>query len=704
MKYLFPGILILVVMSCSSPTGFSYPETVKKPVTDTYHGTEIADPYRWLEDDRSEETEAWVKAQNEVTFSYLESIPFRNELRERMTRLWNYPRMSAPDKEGDLFFYSYNSGLQNQSMIFVKEDLESEGKVFLDPNKLSEDGTVALSTYSVSNDQKYFAYGISRGGSDWQEFFIREIASGRDLDDHLKWIKFSGISWLKDGFFYSRYDQPKEGDELTGENKNSKIYYHRAGTAQSEDQLIYSDETHPDWMFRTSVTEDENYLILAVTESTSGNAIAFRKADSEPGPFTWLDRDFDNDYTVVGNKGNLLYLLTNLDAPRYRILAVDLENPDPQNWKEIIPEHEMNVLESADLMGGRIVTTYLKDAYHMALVFDLKGDLVHEVPLSGIGTLGEFHGKMEENVAFFSFSSFNYPPSVFQYHIDQNVVELYFRPEVEFDADAYETNQIFYTSKDGTRVPMFIVHRKGLKLDGSNPTLLYGYGGFNVSRSPSFSTTRAVWLELGGVFALANIRGGGEYGEEWHKSGTLLQKQNVFDDFIAAAEYLIEEKYTSSDRLAIYGGSNGGLLIGAVINQRPDLFAAAVPMVGVMDMLRFHKFTIGRFWTVDYGSSEDPKQFEYLLKYSPLHNISSEKEYPAVLVTTGDHDDRVVPAHSFKYIATLQEKYDGENPVLIRINTDAGHGAGKPTEMVIEEYSDIWSFILSNLDFTPVFP
>ncbi len=704
MKYLIPGLMILVAMSCSDPSGFTYPETRKGTVADTYHGTEIADPYRWLEDDRSEETEAWVEAQNEVTFSHLESIPFRDQLRERMTTLWNYPKMGTPRKEGDLFFYSFNSGLQNQSVIHLTEDLNEEGKVFLDPNQLSEDGTVALSTYSVSNDQKYFGYGVSKGGSDWQEFFIRDIRTGKDLADHLKWIKFSGISWFRDGFFYSRYEQPEKGSELTGENRNSKVYYHRAGTGQSEDILIYSDGAHPDWMFRTAVTEDEKYMFLSVTESTSGNALAFRKAGTGQEPFIWLDRDFDNDHIPVGNDGSILYLLTNLDAPRYRLVAIDLENPDSEAWKEVIPEHEIQVLESASLLGGKIVATYLKDAYHIVRVFDLEGTPVHEVALPGIGSVGGFSGKMKNDIAFFSFSSFNYPPSVFRYHINQNLVELHFSPDVDFDADNYETKQVFYTSKDGTRVPMFIVHRKGIELNGDHPALLYGYGGFNVSLTPSFSTTRAIWLEQGGVFALANIRGGGEYGEKWHKSGTLLRKQNVFDDFIAAAEYLISEDYTSSERLAIYGGSNGGLLIGAVINQRPDLFAAAVPMVGVMDMLRFHKFTIGRFWTVDYGSSDDPEQFEYLLNYSPLHNISTDKDYPAVLVTTGDHDDRVVPAHSFKYIATLQEKYKGENPVMIRINTDAGHGAGKPTDKVIAEYSDIWSFLFYHTGFAPEFP
>jgi prolyl oligopeptidase len=703
MKHTIPAILILLAMSCTQESPFLYPTTAKGDVIDTYHGTEIPDPYRWLEDDMSEETAAWVKAQNELTYSYLETIPFREALRERMTEIWDYPKMGTPNKEGDYYFYSYNTGLQNQSIIYLKRDMESKGQVFLDPNTFSEDGTVALSGYSISNDHKYMAYGISRGGSDWREFYVKDVESGKQLDDHLEWIKFSGISWFKDGFFYTRYPKPEEGDELKAANMNASIYYHSIGNPQSQDLLIHQDETHPEWGFGMSVTEDEKYMVLTVTESTSGNAIAFKKAGMDETPFTWLDRDFDNDYSLVGSQGQLLFVLTNHKAPRYKLIAIDVANPDPSNWMDIVPEHKENVLESATLAGGKIICTYVQDAYHTAAVYELDGSMLHEVSLPGIGSLGGFSSKMEDNTAFYSFSSFNYPSTIFTYNVAENISELYYSPEVDFDADAYETKQVFYTSKDGTKVPMFIVHKKGLELNGSNPTLLYGYGGFNISMSPSFSTTRAVWLEQGGVFALANIRGGGEYGEEWHRAGTVLQKQNVFDDFIAAAEFLIEEKYTSNKRLAIYGGSNGGLLIGAVVNQRPELFAAAVPMVGVMDMLRFHKFTIGRYWTVDYGSSEDPEEFEYLLAYSPLHNISSEKDYPAILVTTGDHDDRVVPAHSFKYAATLQEKYSGINPVMIRINTDAGHGAGKPTDMVIREYSDVWAFLFKNLEFTPEF-
>jgi prolyl oligopeptidase len=703
MKFSVIAIFLIMAFSCTPKNAFVYPETRKGDVVDNYHGTEVADPYRWLEDDMSEETADWVRAENEVTFSYLETIPFRGALKERMTKIWNYPKMGLPFKEGDRYFYSYNSGLQNQDILYMKNSLDEEGSVFLDPNTFSEDGTVALSVLSVSNDHRYLAYGISRSGSDWQEFFVREIPSAKNLDDHLEWIKFSGIAWFRDGFFYTRYDKPATGDELKAENKNAKVYYHKVGTPQDQDVLIYKDETHPDWGFSIEVTEDEQYMLLYVTESTSGNALAFRKAGVGKDAFTWIDSDFDDDYQAIGNKDDILYIRTNAEAPRYRLMAIDLNHPARENWMSIIPEDERNVLESANLAGGKIIAAYLKDAYNIAMVYNLDGTLYHEISLPGIGSLGGISAKMKEGTAFYSFSSFNYPSTIFKYEIGTNRSELFFSPEVDFDSDACETRQVFYESKDGTRVPMFIAYKKGLKLDGNNPTLLYGYGGFNITYSPSFSTPRAVWLEQGGVFALANIRGGGEYGEEWHKAGTVLNKQNVFDDFIAAAEYLIDNHYTSSKKLAIYGGSNGGLLIGAVVNQRPDLFAVAVPMVGVMDMLRFHKFTIGRYWTADYGSSDDPEQFRYLLGYSPLHNISGDLEYPAVLVTTGDHDDRVVPAHSFKYIATLQEKYKGDHPVMIRINTDAGHGAGKPTAKMIEEYSDIWSFIYWNMGVTPKF-
>ena len=702
MKKAILFILITSAMACTTEVKIEYPETRKGDVVENYHGTEVADPYRWLEDDMSEETGAWVKAQNEVTYAYLDRIPFREALQERMTEMWNYPRMGAPQKEGDVYFYSYNTGLQNQSIIYKKSSLDAEGEVFLDPNKLSEDGTVSLAGFSVSNDHKYVAYAISRGGSDWREILVRDIESSKDLDDHVQWVKFSSISWYKDGFFYTRYEQPEEGDELKAANMNAMIYYHKLGTGQDQDLLIHKDPEHPERGFGMGVSEDEKYMFLTASQSTSGNSLAFKKAGLDKKAFTWIDEDFDDDYIPIGNKGNTVFVLTNNEASNFRLVAIDLANTAPENWKDVIPESEKQVLEGATLAGGKIIATFLKDAYNQAKVYELDGTLLHEVSLPGIGSVGGFTAKMKDNTAYYSFSSFNYPSTIFSYNIAENKSEVYYEAEVDFDAEAYETKQVFYTSKDGTEVPMFIVHKKGLELDGKNPTLLYGYGGFNISMSPSFSVTRAVWLEQGGVFALANIRGGGEYGKAWHEAGTVLQKQNVFDDFITAAEYLVEKNYSSPERLACYGGSNGGLLIGAVVNQRPDLFAAAIPFVGVMDMLRFHLFTIGRYWTADYGCSDDAEQFEYLYKYSPIHNIS-DKDYPAIMVATGDHDDRVVPAHSFKYAATLQEKYTGSSPVLIRINTDAGHGAGKPTDKVIAEYSDTWSFILYNMDFQPDF-
>jgi len=702
MRKLIISMLLVSAMGCTSQNSFDYPETRKGDVVDNYHGTGVPDPYRWLEDDMSEETAQWVRAQNDLTFSYLEGIPFRDAVRERMTEIWDYPKMGTPRQEGDLLFYLYNSGLQNQDIVYMKRG-DSEAGVFIDPNTFSEDGTASLAMYEPSGDQKYVAYAISRGGSDWREIKIREVETGHDLEDHLYWVKFSGISWYRDGFFYTRYEEPEQGNELVAQNRNARVFYHRVGTSQADDLLMYKDEDYPDRGFGISATEDENYLILTATESTSGNALAFRKAGLEKGPFTWIDKDFDHNMVPVGNKDRMLYVLTDYQAPRYRLVGIDLDRPDEDNWVDVIPQHETDVLESVVLSGDRIIASFLRDAYNVAAVHDLRGSFLHEVSLPGIGSLGGFSGHLDDSIAYYSYSSFNYPSTIFRYNTAENTSGEYFSPEVDFERDAYETHQVFYTSKDGTKVPMFIVHKKGLRPDGNTPTLLYGYGGFNVTYSPSFSTTRAVWLEQGCVFALANIRGGGEYGEEWHRAGTVLQKQNVFDDFIAAAEYLISENYTSSEKLAIYGGSNGGLLIGAVVNQRPELFAAAVPFVGVMDMLRFHKFTIGRYWTVDYGSSDDPEQFEYLLSYSPIHNISGDKDYPAILVATGDHDDRVVPAHSFKYIATLQEKYKGNNPVMIRINTDAGHGAGKPTDMMIAEYSDVWSFIWQNMDFTPRF-
>jgi len=692
-------VLITLVMSCkTNHEKLVYPETKKIDHIDNYHGTAVADPYRWLEDDNSEETKAWVQDQNRVTFGYLEQIPFREQLKDRITELWDYPKMGNPTKRRGIYFYSYNSGLQNQSVVYMMRDLNEKGEVFLDPNLLSDDGTVSLTAFTVSKDAKYAGYGISRAGSDWQEFFIRDIESGEDLKDHLKWIKFSGLSWYRDGFFYSRYPEPESGDKLTGTNRDQKVYYHRVGTPQSEDKLVYEDPEFPMRGFYVSITDDEQYAIITSTESTSGNAIGFKKM-TETG-YNWLVHSFEKDYSFIGNRDNILYVITNQDAPRYKLIAIDLDNPAPENWTDLIPESD-NVLQSCSYIGGKLIVSYLKDAYDIVKVFDTKGTFLHDVEFPGIGSVGGFSGDVDDEITFYTFTSFNYPPVIFKYNIIDNTSEVFYESEIDFDGSKYVTNQVFYESKDGTRVPMFIVHKKGIKLNGSNPTLLYGYGGFNVTYKPSFSSSLIAWLEQGSVYALANIRGGGEYGEAWHKAGTVLNKQNVFDDFIASAEYLITEKYSSSEKLGILGGSNGGLLVGAVVNQRPDLFAAAIPAVGVMDMLRFHKFTIGRFWTTDYGSSDDPEQFEYLYGYSPLHNISEGREYPAVMVTTADHDDRVVPAHSFKYIATLQEKYKGDNPVIIRIETDAGHGSGKPTSKQIEEIADRYAFYWYNMNFKP---
>lgn len=700
-RYLVFFAMIAIVMACTpEKEKLQYPETRKSDHVDIYHGTEVADPYRWLEDDNSEETGEWVKAQNEVTFSYLEQIPFRDKLKERLTEVWNYPKMGNPVNRNGIYFYSFNTGLQNQSVIHMKKSLEEEGEVFLDPNTFSEDGTVALSAFSVSRDGKYAGYGISRAGSDWQEFYVRDIETGKDLDDKLDWIKFSGMSWYKDGFFYSRYPKPEQGNQLTGANENNKVYYHKVGTPQSKDQLIYEEPENPLRGFGVGVTDDEQYAIISATESTSGNAFGFKKIGDKD--FTWLVESFDQDYSAIGNNDNILYVLTNQDAPRYKLVAIDLNEPAPGNWNDLLPEQE-DVLQTVSFIGGKLIATYMKDAHDVVKVFDTDGKFLHEVEFPGIGSVGGFSGEKEDQFTFYTFTSFNYPPVIFKYDIPENKSEVFYETEVDFDGNNYDTKQVFYESKDGTKIPMFIIYKKGMKMNGKNPTILYGYGGFNISQTPGFRASRAVWLEKGGIYAIANIRGGGEYGEEWHKAGTIFNKQNVFDDFIAAAEYLIAEEYTSPEKLGVLGGSNGGLLVGAVVNQRPELFAAAIPAVGVMDMLRFHIFTIGRYWVTDYGSSDDPEQFEYIYKYSPLHNISSKKEYPAVMVTTADHDDRVVPAHSFKYIATLQEKYQGDNPVIIRIETDAGHGGGKPTSKYIEEVTDEYAFFWDNMDYRPEF-
>ena len=699
-KFVIP-LLTLFMISCNQ-NSLKYPETRKDNTVDNYFGTEVADPYRWLEDDRSEETAEWVKQENELTNSYLAEIPFRDKIRNRLETLYNYERMGTPFREGDYIFYSFNNGLQNQDVIYIKKSPDAEGEVFLDPNKLSDEGTAALTSFSVSNDAEYVGYGIARAGSDWNEFFIMKTSTGEKLNDHLKWIKFSGLSWYRDGFYYSRYAEPTAEDQLKGENKNNMLYYHKAGTPQEKDKLIYKDPEHPGWSFGAQVSDDEQHLVISVVESTTGSAVYYKDLSDENSEIIKIVDNFDSDYSFIGNDGNRLYFLSNLDAPMYRLISIDAENASSGEWKTLIPENPSQVLKSCRFAGNHILALYEKEANSLLEVYDMDGNKTGKIDLPGVGTVGSISAKKKYDDFYYTYTSFNVPAEIHHYKLKTGESELYFRPEVQnFNPDDYVTEQVFYESKDGTKIPMFLAHKKDLKKDGKRPTLLYGYGGFNITYSPVFSVRNLIWMENDGIFALAGIRGGGEYGEEWHKAGMVLNKQNVFDDFIAAGKYLDNSGYTSPGRLTIMGGSNGGLLVGAVINQEPELFAVALPAVGVMDMLRFHKFTIGRYWVSDYGSSEDSVQFEYIYKYSPLHNISSEKNYPAVLVSTADHDDRVVPAHSFKYIATLQEKYHGKNPVLIRIETDAGHGAGKPVSKTIDEYADKWAFAFYNMDFVP---
>ena len=691
----------LIFNSCleNKKTALTYPETKKTDVVDDYFGTKIKDPYRWLEDDMSDETAEWVKQENNITNNYLSKIPFRNTIKDKLTEIWDYPKEGAPFKKGNKYFYFKNNGLQNQSVLFYKIELDGKEVEILDPNKLSDNGTVALKNISISNDGKYLGYSISRGGSDWEEIFIRDIETKTDFTDNLKWVKFSEISWLNDGFYYNRYPAPKEGSELSGENTNSKVYFHKIGTSQEQDILIYEDTKNPEIGFSAEVSDSKKYLIISASVSTSGNAIYLLDIKTLK-PILKFGENFEKDFGIVYDDGENLYVYTNNNAPNYKLLKINLKN---EKWTDIVSESE-NVLNAITYKIDKFIGFYLKDARSEIKIFNKDGKYLSNLDNNAIGSFSGFSSEPTDTTCFYTFTSFTEAATIYQYDIINNKSTIYKKAAIKIDSDKYETEQVFYTSKDGTKIPMFIVHKKGIKLDGTNPTLLYGYGGFNISLTPNFSISRLLWLELGGVYAVANLRGGGEYGENWHKSGTLLQKQNVFDDFIAAAEYLINKKYTSPEKLAINGGSNGGLLVGAVTNQRPDLFAVAVTQVGVMDMLRYHKFTIGRYWATDYGTSEDSKEmFDYLLSYSPIHNIKENIEYPAILITTGDHDDRVVPAHSFKYAATLQEKYKANNPILIRIETEAGHGAGKPTMKSIEEISDIYSFILFNLNYSPKF-
>ncbi len=705
---------------------FVYPLAKKVDQIDDYHGVKVADPYRWLEDPDSADSRAWIEAQNKLTFGFLNEIPERSKIKDRLTKLWNYEKYTSPIKEGGRYFYFKNDGLQNQSVFYTLKSLDGEPRILLDPNKLSTDGTVALSRWAVSEDGKYFAYGLSTSGSDWEEWKVREIETGNDLPDQIKWVKFSGASWTTDGkgFFYSRYDEPNEKTKLEDANYYQKLFYHRVGSPQSEDVLVYERKDQKEWGFDGHVTEDGRYLIVSIWQGTdprnrvfykdlqvgaasgseqvstaSGSELISTASGSEraDNKVVELINELEAAYNFIGNEGPVFWFRTDLNASRGRIIAIDTRNPERANWKELVAQAP-ETLEGVSLVGDHFIASYLKDARAQIKLFDLNGKFTREVELPGIGAAAGFGGKRKDSETFYAFTSFTSPTTIYRYDVKTGKSEVYRKPKVDFNPGHYETRQVFYNSKDGTRVPMFITHKKGLKLDGQNPTRLYSYGGFSVSLTPAFSISNLVWMEMGGVYAQPNLRGGAEYGEEWHLAGTKAKKQNVFDDFIGAAEWLIANKYTSTPKLAISGGSNGGLLVGACITQRPDLFGAALPAVGVMDMLRFHKFTIGWGWTSDYGSPDNAEDFKSLHAYSPLHNIKHGVKYPPTLITTADHDDRVVPAHSFKFAATLQAAQAGPAPTLIRIETKAGHGAGKPTSKIIEEISDSWGFLVRVLD------
>lgn len=697
---------ICILCACSpsedseKQSNLIYPDTKKVDTVDTYFGVEVPDPYRWLEDDQSDETAEWVNMQNKVTFAYLEKIPFKAKLEKRLGELFNYERLSAPNQHGEYYYYYKNDGLQNQSVLYRKPTLDGESEVFLNPNTFKEDGTISLRGSSFSEDGSMFSYLISEGGSDWRKGVIIDTEKMNQVDDTLRHIKFSGLSWKgNEGFYYTRYEAPKSGQELSGVNSKGMVFYHKMGTAQAQDQLIFTPEEEQTGA-GASLTENDRFLAITTFKGgAAGNQLFIKDLSKNNGLITIIE-DFENDHAVLESKDGLLLVYTNLNAPNYRVVSVDPNNPDPKNWKDVIPESS-NVL-SANTAGGYIFASYLEDAKSAIKQFDYEGNLIREVELPAIGSASGFGGKLEEEDLYYTFTSFTYPPTIFRYDMASGVSTLYEQPAVDFDPEAYETKQVFYKSKDGTQVPMFITYKKGIDLDGKNPTYLYAYGGFNISQTPRFSTARILWLENGGIYAQPNIRGGGEYGEKWHEAGTKMDKQNVFDDFIAAGEYLIKEKYTSSEYLAIAGGSNGGLLVGATMTQRPDLAKVAFPAVGVMDMLRYHKFTIGWAWASDYGTSADSEEmFRYLLGYSPVHNLIEGESYPATMITTADHDDRVVPAHSFKFAARLQEAHTGDNPVLIRIETDAGHGAGTPISKTIKQQADRYAFAWYNMGVIP---
>ncbi|ASZ11777.1 prolyl oligopeptidase family serine peptidase [Chitinophaga pendula] len=674
-----------------------YPDTKKVDSTDNYHGQQIADPYRWLEDDRSEATKAWVTAENQVTRSYLDAIPFRGAIRQRLEELWNYPKVTAPFRQGEYYYFFKNDGLQNQAVLYRQVGEKGAPEVFLDPNKLSASGTVALGTFRFSKDGRYFAYFLAKAGSDWQEAFVMDTKTKERLSDHVDWIKFSGIAWRGNGFYYSRYDAPDEQSKLSKKNEFHKVYYHEIGTTQDKDVLIYEDKGHPLRNAGAYVTEDERFLIVTLSEGTSGREIRYRDLqDAGQAGLQVLVEGFEYEPTVVDNIGNQLLLHTNHDAPNYKLVLVDPKHPEREHWKVLIPE-QPEVLQSVGKAGGKLFANYLKDASTRVVQYDYKGHQEQVISLPGIGTASGFGGKREEKALFYSFASYVMPTTIYKYDIKTGKSTEYMKPAVKFNPADYETKQVFFTSKDGTKVPMFVSYKKGMQLNGNNPVLMYGYGGFNIPMTPGFSVSNFFFMEQGGIYVVVSLRGGSEYGEQWHKAGMLDRKQNVFDDFIGAAEHLVKERYTNPGKIAISGGSNGGLLIGACMTQRPDLFKVALPSVGVLDMLRYQKFTIGWAWAVEYGSSDHADQFKYLIRYSPLHNLKAGTQYPATMITTADHDDRVVPAHSFKFAAALQAIQTGPNPALIRIGTQAGHGAGKPTAKLIDEATDMWAFVMYNL-------
>jgi prolyl oligopeptidase len=697
---LFVAGLAVIIQGCAGvPRPPVYPVARTTNQVDYYHGVEVHDPYRWLEDENSDETKAWVEAENHVTFDWLAKVPERDAIRRRLTQLWNFERYGVPEKEGRRYFFSKNNGLQNQSVLYSMTSLDAEPALLLDPNTLSADGTVSLSGMAISHDGNLLAYGLSASGSDWQEWKVRDVRTAADLGDDIKWVKFSGASWTLDnrGFYYSRYDEPADATRMTGVNYFQKLYYHRLGTPQSADRLVYERPDHKDWGFEGHVTDDGQYLIITSTEGTDPKTRVFYQSLAQPNaPVVELLTNFDASYSFVDNDGPLFWFQTDLDAPRDRVIGIDVTHPERSNWREVIPQ-AAEPLKGVSTLNNTFVCQYLKDARSQARQYSLDGKFLREIELPGIGSVAGFDGKRGDTETFYSFTSFTTPGTIYRYDLAAGASSVFRAPKTAFNPADYETIQVFYTSKDGTRVPMFITHRKGLKLDGKNPTLLYGYGGFDISLTPSFSTSMMVWMEMGGVFAEPNLRGGGEYGEEWHLAGTKARKQNVFDDFIAAAEWLIANHYTSTPKLAIMGGSNGGLLVGACETQRPDLFGAAVPAVGVMDMLRFNKFTIGWAWTSDYGSPDNAGDFPALHAYSPLHHIRPGVPYPPTFITTADHDDRVVPAHSFKFAAALQAAQGGPAPILIRVETKAGHGAGKPTSKQIDEATDRWAFLVRTL-------